>query len=76
MGQRVLIVDSDPQGSARDWYQASQNQGYDMPVVVGVDRPVLETSIQKLRGAFVTILIDGAAKLQDMTCLLYTSRCV
>jgi chromosome partitioning protein len=67
LGQRVLIVDSDPQGSARDWYQASQNQGYDMPVVVGVDRPVLETSIQKLRGAFDTILIDGAAKLQDMT---------
>lgn len=66
-GQRVLIVDSDPQGSARDWLQASQNHGHDMPVVVGVDRPVLEQSIQKLRGTFDAILIDGAAKLQDMT---------
>jgi Mrp family chromosome partitioning ATPase len=37
MGQQVLIVDSDPQGSARDWYQASQNQNYDMPAVVGID---------------------------------------
>ncbi len=66
-GQRVLIVDSDPQGSARDWSQASQNHGYDMPVVVGVDRPVLEQSVQKLRGSFDVILIDGAAKLQDMS---------
>lgn len=66
-GQRVLLVDSDPQGSARDWYQSGQNQRQDMPVVVGVDRPVLETSVQQLRGAFDTILIDGAAKLQDMT---------
>lgn len=67
LGQRVLIVDSDPQGSARDWFQASQDRNHDMPVVVGVDRPVLEASVQKLRGAFDTILIDGAAKLQDMT---------
>lgn len=66
-GQRVLIVDSDPQGSARDWFQASQNHGHDMPAVVGVDRPVLEQSIQKLRGSFDAILIDGAAKIQDMT---------
>lgn len=66
-GQRVLIVDSDPQGSARDWAQAGQNHGYDMPVVVGVDRPVLEKSIQQLCGTFDIIVIDGAAKLQDMT---------
>jgi len=66
-GRKVLLVDSDPQGSARDWYQSSQDRNHDMPVVVGVDRPVLETSIQQLRGAFDTILIDGAAKLQDMT---------
>lgn len=66
-GKRVLIVDSDPQGSARDWYQASQNRNGDMPVVVGVDRPVLETSVQQLRAAFDIILIDGAAKLQEMT---------
>ena len=66
-GRRVLIVDSDPQGSARDWFQASQNHGYDMPGVVGVDRPVLEQSIKQLRDAFDVILIDGAAKLQDMT---------
>ncbi|MDQ5908310.1 MAG: chromosome partitioning protein [Pseudomonadota bacterium] len=66
-GHRVLLVDSDPQGSARDWYQASQNQGREMPVVVGVDRPVLPASVQPLRGAFDRIVIDGAAKLQEMT---------
>lgn len=68
-GARVLIIDSDPQGSARDWSQASQSHRHsnDMPIVVGVDRPLLEKSIAQLRDAFDIILIDGAAKLQDMT---------
>jgi chromosome partitioning protein len=66
-GLRVLIVDSDPQGSAQDWSQITQEQNRDMPVVVGVDRPILEKSIPQLRAAFDIIIIDGAAKLQDMT---------
>ena len=66
-GLRVLIVDTDPQGSAQDWYQAGQNHGLDMPGVVGVERPTLEKSIPQLRNAFDIIIIDGAAKLQDIT---------
>lgn len=66
-GLRVLIVDSDPQGSAQDWAQASHNNSQDMPVVVRVDRPIIEKSVDQLRSAFDIILIDGAAKLQNMT---------
>lgn len=66
-GRRVLLIDSDPQGSARDWGQASQQQGLDMPAVVGVDRPLLEKNVAQLRDAFDIILIDGAAKLQELT---------
>lgn len=66
-GWRVLIIDTDPQGSAQDWCQAGQDHGLDMPVVVGVERPTLEKSIPQLRHAFDIIIIDGAAKLQDMT---------
>jgi chromosome partitioning protein len=56
-------VDSDPQSSAQDWSQASHDRRQDMPVVVGVDRPILEKSIAPLRRAFDLIMIDGAAKL-------------
>lgn len=66
-GLRVLIVDTDPQGSAQDWCQAGHHHGLDMPVVVGVERPTLEKSIPQLKNAFDIIIIDGAAKLQDIT---------
>lgn len=69
LGYRVLIVDSDPQGTARDWSLAGQ-ENYpetEQTVVVGVDRPVLEKEIPQISHAFDIILIDGAAKLQEMT---------
>lgn len=69
LGLRVLVVDSDPQGTARDWSLAGQENYPDgqQPVVVGVDRPVLEKEIPQISSAFDVILIDGAAKLQEMT---------
>ena len=64
-GHRVLIVDSDPQGTARDWRQAQTDEA-DMPGVVGVDRETLDRDIPAISHAFDYILIDGAAKLQNM----------
>lgn len=63
---RVLIVDSDPQGSARDWYEA-QPETADLPPVVGVDRPVLHKSIPELGDAYEYVIIDGAARLEEIT---------
>ena len=38
-GDGVLLIDSDPQGSARDWAAVREDQ----PVtVVGIDRPTIE----------------------------------
>ena len=65
-GHSVLIVDSDPQGSARDWHEAHP-EGIDLPAVVGIDRPTLHKDIPKIAGTFDYILIDGAAKLEEMT---------
>jgi chromosome partitioning protein len=68
-GFRVLIVDSDPQGTARDWSQASQEHhpGASMPNVVGLDRPTLDKEIPAIGDAFDLVIIDGAAKLHQMT---------
>lgn len=62
-GARVLLVDTDPQGSARDWHAARE----DNPIpLVALDRP---NNLKTLAGIGVEadyVLIDGAAKLEDM----------
>lgn len=62
-GSSVLIVDSDPQGSARDWHAANQ----DNPVpLVALDRANNLKSLPTMAGSYDFIVIDGAAKLEDM----------
>ena len=41
-GHKVLLVDSDPQGSLRDWNEAN---GEELLPVVGLDREILPTSL-------------------------------
>lgn len=62
-GYKVLLVDSDPQGSARDWSAASNG---DLITVVGLDRPTLAKDINAISGGYDFILIDGAPQLADM----------
>ena len=61
-GADVLLVDSDPQGSARDWAAVREDQ----PVpVVGIDRPTIERDLKSLvRKDFV--VIDGAPQAADL----------
>ena len=68
-GYRILIVDSDPQGTARDWSQANQEHypNARMPGVIGLDRPTLDKEIPSISNAFDLIIVDGAAKLHQMT---------
>jgi len=59
---KVLLIDSDPQGSARDWHAAGSSE---IPVI-GIDRPTLDKDIQKIAHNFDWIVIDGAPQLTDM----------
>lgn len=61
-GAEVLLVDSDPQGSARDWAAVREDQ----PVpVVGIDRPTIERDLKSLaKKDFV--VIDGAPQAADL----------
>lgn len=64
-GRAVLLIDADPQGTARDWRAASP-PGVDLPVVIGVDRPqLLADAIRSQRADYV--IIDGPAKADQMT---------
>ena len=55
-GASVLLVDSDPQGSARDWAAVQE----DNPVtVVGIDRPTIDRDLKAI-GHKDFVVIDGA----------------
>ena len=62
-GSKVLLVDSDPQGSARDWNEA--NQGQVLPVV-GLDRETLPTDLAAISGGYDYVVIDGAPQLAKL----------
>lgn len=62
-GKRVVLVDADPQGTARDWRAASPEDA-DLPPVVALDRPQMLTSITALAADYV--IIDTPAKAEAM----------
>lgn len=64
-GQRVVLLDCDPQGTARDWRDASP-EGAELPPVLGVDRPQMLAS--SLNGVNADIaIIDSPAKAESMS---------
>ena len=61
-GFSVLLVDSDPQGSSRDW--AAVNEENPEPVV-GIDRPTIERDLKRIASKDY-IIIDGAPQAADL----------
>ena len=55
--KKVLLVDSDPQGSLRDWNDAN---GGKVIHVVGLDRETLANDIKGIKSGYELIIIDGA----------------
>lgn len=62
-GQSALLVDSDPQGSARDWHAAGEGE---LLPVVGLDRPTLDKGIRSVAGDHDWVIIDGAPQAQEL----------
>ncbi|MEG9250220.1 ParA family partition ATPase [Arthrobacter sp. Soc17.1.1.1] len=61
-GQSTLLVDSDPQGSARDWAAVRE----DHPLtVLGIDRPTIDKDIKALAKVDY-VVIDGAPQAADL----------
>lgn len=63
-GNSVVLVDSDPQGSARDWHHANEENPISFSAL---DRP---NNFRTLRSTFVGhdyVIIDGAAKFSDIS---------
>jgi chromosome partitioning protein len=62
-GHKVILVDSDPQGSARDWNAASDGAILN---VVGMDRSTLAKDIYSVVDNHDFIVIDGAPQIADL----------
>src|SRR3954454_13805761 len=62
-GAKVLLVDSDPQGSASDWHAARE----DNPVpLLAYDRPENMKVLPGGAAPYDYVFIDGSAKLEGM----------
>jgi chromosome partitioning protein len=60
----VLLVDADPQGSARDWAAARENE----PAfsVVGLDRPTLHRDLPAIASNYDHVVIDGPPRVTEL----------
>ena len=63
-GIKTLLVDSDPQGSARDWRASSKEK--DIFPVIGLDRESLDKDIFSITG-YNIIIIDGAPQISKLS---------
>lgn len=62
-GERALLVDSDPQGSARDWHAAGAAE---LVPVVGLDRPSLDRALASVADGHRWVIVDGAPQAHDL----------
>jgi chromosome partitioning protein len=61
-GHSVTLIDSDPQGSARDW--AAVRSRNHLPVL-GIDRPVIDREIRAIAEVDY-VIIDGAPQMTEL----------
>lgn len=62
-GADVLLVDSDPQGSARDWAAVREDQPL---TVVGIDRPTIDRDVKSIASRVDFVVVDGAPQAADL----------
>jgi len=62
-GGKVLLVDSDPQGSSRDWRASSDSNS--IPVI-GLDRPSLLKGLAVIGKDYDIVILDGAPQIKEL----------
>lgn len=64
MGERVLLVDADPQGSALAWSSARERD----PIfpVIGMAKPTLHKDLPEIARDYDRVLIDGAPRVNEL----------
>ena len=63
-GERVLLIDADPQGSALDW--AAARDGEPLFPVVGLPRPTLHREMKTIARDYDHVMIDGPPRISEL----------
>lgn len=63
-GQRVLLIDADPQGSALDWAAARERDP--LFAVVGLPKPSIHKELSVVGEGYDHIVIDGPPRVTDL----------
>ena len=63
-GYKTLLVDGDPQGSARDWHEAN---GAMLVPCIGLDRETILTDLKAVSSSYDIIIIDGAPQIAKLS---------
>ena len=61
---RVLVVDADPQGSARDWAVARESEPPFQ--VVGIDRPTIHRDLGAIAVNYDYVIVDGPPRVSEL----------
>jgi chromosome partitioning protein len=61
---KVLLVDADPQGSARDW-AAARNEEPPF-TVIGLDRPTIHRDLPNMAKNYDHVVIDGPPRVSEL----------
>jgi chromosome partitioning protein len=62
---KVLLVDSDPQGSLRDWLAAA-GENSDYPPMIAMDKPAMIKDLKSIARQYDTVFVDGCPKSMGM----------
>ena len=64
-GRKVLLVDSDPQGSLRDWLAAAgEHSNY--PPIFAMDKPAMIKDLKSVSSQYDEVIVDGCPKSTGM----------
>ncbi len=63
-GERVLLVDADPQGSALDW--SASRQAKPLFPVVGIPKASLHKDLPTIAADYDTVVIDGPPRVNEL----------
>lgn len=65
-GERVLVIDADPQNSARTWIGLGVRLGHAMPTAASMGAEMAEPGqLDVLSGAYDTVVIDCPSRIDD-----------
>lgn len=64
-GKKVLLVDSDPQGSLRDWLAAA-GEDSDYPAMIAMDKPAMIKDLKSIASQHDLVIVDGCPKSMGM----------